>query len=54
MIRSDRKALKAAGPGEKMRRFAENRSPKSKNCGFDVTESDKLTLTWHIKNKPLF
>jgi hypothetical protein len=43
-----------AGRDEKMRLTAENRSPRRKNCGFDVTGPDKLTLTWHPKKKPLF
>jgi hypothetical protein len=43
-----REALKAAGPDQKMMRFTENRSPKRKKCGFDVTEPDKLTLTCHL------
>jgi hypothetical protein len=50
----DRETLEAAGRNEKMRHFAENRSPKEKNCGFDVTEPDKFTLTWRIKKKLLF
>jgi hypothetical protein len=54
MIRGDLEASKPPGRDEKMRCFAEKRSPKSKNCGFDVTEPEKLTLTWHIKKKPLF
>jgi hypothetical protein len=50
MIRGDgdREAL------EKKRYLVQNRSPKRKNCGFDVTGPDKLTLPWHIKKKPLF
>jgi hypothetical protein len=37
-----------------MRGFEENRSPKRKNYGFDVTGADKLVLAWHVIKEVAF
>jgi hypothetical protein len=37
-----------------MRGFEENRSPKRKNYGFDVTGADKLILAWHVIKEVAF
>jgi hypothetical protein len=49
-----KKRSKPPGRDEKMRGFEENRSPKRKNCGFDVTGADKLILAWHIIKEVAF
>jgi hypothetical protein len=42
VIRGGRDALRAAGGGRKQTRSAENCSPRTKICGFDVTEPEKV------------
>jgi hypothetical protein len=32
----------------------ENRWQEAGICGFDVTDADELTLTWHCKKNALF